>query len=169
MRNSKLRHGNKQAGVASEQRNIPIATKRLLGGPHSPDDSSRTNLQARITRRNDLARQTHSAARGNGKRLLADIYIAPVVITLGSQSLGSPAWKKRSIRYCRRTQAAPRISKVGDTRDKVTAQGAALCGLARKEWVMKNVKSWTVYEGDPGNGHDYHQVVREVSPELMRV
>lgn len=59
--------------------------------------------------------------------------------------------------------------KVKDIRDKVTAQCAALCGLARKGWVMENIKSWTVYEGDSNDGHDYLQVIREVSPELMCV
>lgn len=59
--------------------------------------------------------------------------------------------------------------KVKDIRDKVTAQCTALCGLARKGWVMENIKSWTVYEGDPNDGHDYLQVIREVSPELMCV
>lgn len=57
--------------------------------------------------------------------------------------------------------------KVTGIRDKATAQCVALCGLARKSWVMENIKGWTVYEGDPGNGHDYLQVIREVSPELL--
>lgn len=57
---------------------------------------------------------------------------------------------------------------VKNLRDKVTAQCVALCGLARKTWVMQNIKSWTVYENDATDGHDYLQVIRTVSPELMR-
>lgn len=75
----------------------------------------------------------------------------------------------KSIRHLGIERIARGTWKVGDIGDKVTTQCAALCGLARKMWVMENIKSWTVYEGDPNNGHDYLEVIREVSPELMCV
>lgn len=52
--------------------------------------------------------------------------------------------------------------------DEVMAQCAALSRLARTKWVMENVRSWTAYEDDEPNGHDYLQVLREVSPHLIR-
>ena len=51
--------------------------------------------------------------------------------------------------------------------DKVMAQCAALSALARMKWVMQNVKSWVAYEDDEPCGHDYLQVIREVSPHLL--
>ena len=51
--------------------------------------------------------------------------------------------------------------------DEVMAQCAALSRLARTKWVMDNVKSWTAYEDDELEGHDYLQVLREVSPHLV--
>lgn len=75
----------------------------------------------------------------------------------------------KNIRHLGIERIARGTWRVGDIRDKVTAQCTALCGLARKVWVMENIKNWSVYEGNPGIGHDYLDVIREVSPELICV
>ena len=54
-----------------------------------------------------------------------------------------------------------------DDGGKVMAQCAALSRLARMKWGMQNVRSWTAYEDDEPEGHDYLQVLREVSPHLI--
>ena len=51
--------------------------------------------------------------------------------------------------------------------DEVIAQCVALSRLTRMKWVTENVKSWTAYEDDEPEGHDYLQVLREVSPHLL--
>ena len=54
-----------------------------------------------------------------------------------------------------------------ENKDNAMAQCAALSALARMKWVMQNVRSWVAYEDDEPYGHDYLQVIREVSPQLL--
>lgn len=39
--------------------------------------------------------------------------------------------------------------------------------LAKQDWVMEHVVSWTSWEDDP-EGHDFLAILREVRPELIR-
>ena len=54
-----------------------------------------------------------------------------------------------------------------DVKSNHSAQPVALRCLCEQKWVMENVKSWTAYEDDEPEGHDYLQVLREVSPHLV--
>lgn len=76
-------------------------------------------------------------------------YVGKNVEPLGNERIARGTWKAKS------------------GSDEVMAQCVALSRLARKKWVMQNVKNWIAYEEDEPDGHDYLQVIREVSPHLI--
>lgn len=76
-------------------------------------------------------------------------YVGKNVELLGNERIALGTWKAKEC--C----------------DEIMAQCVALSRLARKKWVMENVGRWVAYEDDEPEGHDYLQVIREVSPHLI--